>query len=79
MAATELDRAAIAGREQLIFAPATAAPYRPDRMDHMLGRQAISACNFRAASFAAAQRTAFRQQLWARGTMNCAIHAAPAE
>ena len=75
----KLERGAIAGGQQFVLALAASAPDRPDRMDHMPGRQPIAAGDLGAAGLAAAKRTAFGQQFRPGGTMDGAVDAAAAE
>ena len=77
--ATKLNRARIAGGEQLILAAVTAVPYWTDGMDHMPGRQPVSSGDLGIASFAAAQRAAFLKQLAAGRAMDRTINAAAAQ
>src|SRR5215831_5078878 len=48
-------------------------------MDHMTGLQPVTPGDLGAAGVAAAERFAFRQQLWPRRAMNGAIHTTAAE
>ena len=75
----KIERRAIAGRQQLLLALAAAAPHRPDRVDHMLGRQPIAARDLGAAGLAAAERPAFGEQFRSGGAMDGAVDAAAAE
>jgi hypothetical protein len=79
MALAEFDRADIAGRQRLIFAPAFAVPYRADGMNDMPRRQMITPRDFRAAGLAATERAAFGQQLRPRRAMDRTIDTATAE
>src|SRR5579859_6175410 len=75
----ERDGAAIAGRQQFILAAPAAAPYRPHRMDHILGRQPVSARDLGVAGLPAAQRAALGKELGASRAMNRAIDTAAAQ
>jgi hypothetical protein len=75
----KFDGAAIARRQRLVFAPASAMPDRAHGMNHMPRRQLISLGDFGAASFAAMEGAAFRQKLWPGRTVDRAVHAATAE
>ena len=55
----EFDRAAIARRQRLIFAQATAVPDRTDGMNHMPRRQPISLRDFGIAGLATMERATF--------------------
>jgi hypothetical protein len=55
----KLQRGAVAGGEQVVLALAAPVPDGADRVDHVLGRQAITAGDFGTARVAAAERTAF--------------------
>ena len=75
----KFERGAITGGQQFIFALAAAAPYRTDRVDHVLGRQPIAAGDLGAAGLAAAKRAAFGEQFRPGGAMDGAVNAAAAE
>ena len=75
----EIKGGAIARGQQFVLPLAAAAPDRADRMDHMLGRKPVAACDLGAAGFAAAKRSAFGKQLRSGGAMNGPIHPAAAE
>ena len=62
MLSREREARAIATRQQLILIRLPAAPHRADRMDHMLGRQAIALGDPRLAGRTAAKRAAFDEQ-----------------
>src|SRR3989338_3275952 len=70
---------AVAGSQQLRLALRTAAPHRPDRVDHESRRQAIAFGELRLARLAAAQQAAFLQQLRAGGAVDRPVHAPAAE
>ena len=48
-------------------------------MDHILARQSISLCDFRAAGFAATQRLTLGKQLWSRSSVDAAVNTATAQ
>jgi len=79
MGLAEFDRACVTGRQRLILAPASAVPYRPDGMNHMPRRQAITPGDFGVAGLAAMQRAAFDQQLGSGRAMDRTVDAATAE
>jgi hypothetical protein len=68
----ELNAASIARRQQHRFALTAAVPYRSNRVNDMPSRKTISLRHFRIAGPAAADTTAFSQQLGARYPMDCA-------
>ena len=72
-------RRAIAGREQIRLAARAAVPHRPDRVDDVFRRQVVAARDLRRAGGAAAERSAFRQQLPSGGAVDRAIDPAAAE
>ena len=76
---SQFKRAAIAGGEQFILARVAAVPDRTDGMDHVPGRQPISAGDFGIAGRAAIQRAAFGKQFGPGRAMDRAIDAAAAE
>src|SRR5262245_29998768 len=59
----ERQRGAIAGGKELVLALAAAAPHRPYRVDHVLGRQAIAARDLGRPGGAAAERAALDEEL----------------
>ena len=73
MVAAKPDRGGIAGGKQRVLAMAAAIPHRPDSMDHIFGRQAISAGDPGAAGFTTAKGAAFGKQLRPRRAMDGAI------
>ena len=75
----QLDGAAIARRQRLIFAPVAAMPDRTDGMDHMPGRQPITPGDFGIAGLAAAKRAAFGKQFRPGRAMDRAVDPAAAE
>lgn len=76
---TQLERAAIAGSEQLILACVAAVPGRPDGMNHMPGRQPVPLGDFGVAGGTTMQRAAFGQQFGTGAAMDGAIDPTPAE
>ena len=70
---------AIAGGEQVVLALLAAAPDRSDRVNDMGGVQAIASRDFGRARVAAAERAAFGEQFRSGGTMDGAVHTAPAQ
>ena len=79
MALAEFDGADIAGRQRLIFTPASTVPHRTDGMNDMPRRQAISLGDFGAAGLAAMQRAAFGEEFGPGRAMDRPIDAATAE
>ena len=79
MLPAKLDRAAIAGSEQIILALTAAVPDRPDRVDHMPGRQPVTFGDLGIAGGAATERAAFGKQFWTGAAMDSTINAAAAE
>jgi len=75
MAPAEFDRTGVAGRKMGIFPASAAMPDRADGMDHVFGRQPVPACDLRIAGVAAAERTAFVQQLGPGGAVDGAVNA----
>ena len=65
--------------EQLLLPRVAASPDRADGVDDMARLEAVAARDLGLARVAAAERAALREQLGARGAMDGAIHAAPAE
>src|SRR6185312_175656 len=78
MVAAKPDRGGIAGGKQRVLAMSAAIPHRPDSMDHIFGRQAISTRDLGVTGLAAAQRTAFGKQLRPGRAMDGAIDATAA-
>jgi hypothetical protein len=76
---SQFKRAAIAGGEQFILACVAAVPDRTNGMDHVPGRQPISAGDYGIAGRAAIQRAALGKQFGAGRPMDGAIDAAPAK
>src|ERR1700733_7073305 len=72
----EVERGAIARRQEFVLTFAAAAPYRADGVNHILGRKPITAGHLGATGLAAAKRAAFRQQLRPGGAMDGAVDAA---
>ena len=72
----KIERGAIAGCQQILFALAAAAPRRPHGVDHMLRRQPIAAGDLCSAGLAAAEGSALGQQFRSRGAMDGAVDAA---
>ena len=70
---------AIAGRQQLILCRLAAAPDRADGMDHMFGRQTITARDLRRAGIAAAERSALGEQIGTRRAVDRAVYATAAK
>ena len=79
MLLAQFDRTAIAGGEQIVLAEGAAIPHRPNRVNHMLGRQAIASGDLGVACLAAVEHAALGHELRPRGTMDRAIDAAAAE
>jgi len=79
VALAQFKRAAIARCQRLIFALASAMPDRADGMNDMPRRQTIRFGDFRAASLAAVEGTAFGQQLESGRAMDRTIHPTTAE
>lgn len=75
----QFERAAIAGREQLILARTAAVPDRPHRMNHMPGREPVSVGNPGVAGCTATKRAAFGEQFGTGAAMDRAIDPAAAE
>ena len=71
--------ASIAAREQLIFAVLAIAPDWANRVKNPLGWQPVAPGDFRLPGRAAAQFSAFFQQLRPSRSMNRAVHAAAAQ
>lgn len=79
MALAQPDGAAIARRQRLILAPASAVPDRTDGMDHTPRRQLVAIRDFSVAGLAALQRAAFAEKFWPGRAMDRAIHAPSAQ
>ena len=79
MLAAKLDRAAVAGGEQIIFVQISAVPYRPDGVDHMPGREPISLGDFGIARLATMQHAAFGNEVGPGGAMDRPVNAASTE
>ena len=79
VAGCEIERSAIAGREQRILVRSAAMPHRTDRMDDVFCREPIAARDLRRARLAAAERTAFGEQFRSGRAMDRAVDAATAE
>lgn len=77
--AGSFERLSIAGREQLGFIVGAAAPNGPDRMNDVLGREAIAPCDFGLSGLATAEQTTLVQQIRACGAMNGTVDAAATE
>src|SRR5262245_14843671 len=75
----ERERRAITGRQQIVLALVSAAPHRADRVDDVLGFEAIAARDLGGAGIAAAERAAFGEQVRPGGAMDGAVDAAAAE
>jgi hypothetical protein len=75
----QFDRADVARRQRLIFAPAAVVPDRADRMNHMPRRQPIGFGDLGAAGRASMQRAAFGKQFRPGRAMDRPIDAATAE
>jgi hypothetical protein len=75
----QVERAPVARREQFRLAVPAAVPYRPDRVNHVLGRQLVTTGDFRVAGRAAAECLAFAQQFAACCAVNRAVDAATAQ
>ena len=79
MGLAQFDGAAIARRQRLIFALASAVPDRADGMNHMPGQKPITPGDFRVAGFAAMKRAALDKKFWPGRAMDRAIDAAAAQ
>lgn len=79
MAPAEFDRTGVTGGKMGIFPALAAMPDRTDGMDHVFGRQPVSAGDLGIAGVAATERAAFVEQLRARGTVDGAINTAAAQ
>src|SRR5262249_9738384 len=66
----ERERRAITGREQVVLALVAAAPHRADRVDDVLGFEAIAAGDLGGTGVAAAERAAFGEKLGPSGAMD---------
>ena len=75
----QVQRCPITGFQKLLFLMLAISPARADCMNHIFAGQAISLCDFCAASLAAMQRTAFCKQFRSGGTMNAAVHTTAAQ
>jgi hypothetical protein len=75
----EFNGAAIARRQRVIFALASAMPDRTDGMNHMPHRQPVTSGDFGVAGPAAMERATFGQQLGPGRAMDGAIDTAAAE
>ena len=75
----KFERAAITGSELLILAGAAAVPDRPDRMNHVPGRQPVALGNFGIAGGTATKRAAFGKQFGPGRAMDGAVDPTPAE
>ena len=75
----QLDGAAIARRQRLIFALASAMPHRADGMNHMPCPQPISFGDFGIAGRAAIKRATIGQKLRSCPAMDCTVHATAPE
>ena len=75
----QVQRRAIAGRQQLLLALAAAVPDRTDGVNDVLGRQPITPRDLGGAGRAAAERSAFDKQFRSRGAMDRAVDATAAE
>jgi len=72
----KLDRTGVAGSKIGIFPAATTMPDRADGMDHVLGRQPVSASDLGVAGLAAAERAAFVKQFRAGRAVDGAVNTA---
>ena len=75
----EIERGAVAGREQRVLVRSAAVPHRADRMDDVLRRQPVAARHFRRTGLAAAERAAFGEQVRPGSAMDRAVDTAAAE
>ena len=75
----QFQRLDIAGSQQFRFVMPTAPPNRPHRVNDMLGRQFVAACDLGLARLASIQRPAFLRQFGAGRPVNRSVHPAPAE
>jgi len=76
MLRSNLQSRAVAGREQLILVRSATAPHWTNGMNHVFGRKPVTARDLRRAGFAAAERSAFGQQIGTRPAVDSAVHAA---
>lgn len=72
-------RAAVAGGQRRVLALPATIPDRPHRMNDVAGRQPITFGDLGVARGAAAQRTAFHQQVRASSAMDRAVDAPAAQ
>lgn len=80
MGGGEFERNAVArGQQPVAFLRAAFAPHRPDRMDDVARRQAVSPGDLGVTSVATAQRAALRKQFRPGGAVNRAVDASAAE
>ena len=75
----ELDRAPVAGRQQLRLARRAAAPHRPDRVDHVPHRQVAGAGELRVAGLAAAEPRHSSSSAGPGGAVDRPVHATAAQ
>ena len=73
MGGGEIERRAIAGREQFVLADRAPVPHRPDRMDNVLRRQPKAARDLGPTGLTAAEPLTCGQQLRPSGAMNRAV------
>ena len=70
---------AVTGDKLFPFSVFSVPPARADGVDHILARQSISLCDFRAAGFAATQRLTLRKQLRSCSSVDAAVNTATAQ
>src|SRR5262249_38238525 len=72
-------RRTITARKQVVLPRVAAGPLRTDRVDDVLGFEAIAACDLGGAGVAAAERATFGEKVRPGGAVDGAIDAAAAE
>ncbi len=79
MRLAKLQRTAIAGRKQILFAELAAIPHRPNGVDHVFRRKPVSPGDLGVTGLAAVEHAALGHKLGTGGAMNGAIDPAPAQ
>ena len=79
MLLAQLHRAAVARGKQIVLVERAAIPHRPNRVDHMFGRQAVAPRDLGITGLAAVEHAALGHEFRPRGTMDRAIDAASAK
>jgi hypothetical protein len=79
MTRAEINRGAIARRQQFVLAMIAAVPHRPDSVDHMLRRKPIGARDLYLTGLAPAEFFTFRAQLGAGRAMDGAVNTTAAK